>query len=157
MSGRCRHSSTTQAAQRCSNEVAGTWGGARPARWRKSRSRSSTRAPRPKIQLFNVRMAMPSRLATLLSLAPSHRTWAAASNTTSTPVTLPGSASQGSTRSRCRQSRQRASATQRVLNSSGVSIRRATRLPVSARSLPPQAAQRHPQRRSSPALATAVQ
>jgi len=121
---RYRPSSMTTGAQRWSNEVAGASGGARRARCRWSRSRSSTRVPRPRVQLRTVRVATPQRSATSAIAAPSESTWATASRITSTPVTLPGSASHGSTRSRCRQSWQRASATDSVVKASGVSSRR---------------------------------
>lgn len=66
---------------------------------------------------------------------------------------LARSASNGSTRSRCRQLRQRTSATESVRNLSRVSSRRSTRLRVSRRLLPPHEA-RQPARSSSPAPST---
>jgi hypothetical protein len=52
--------------------------------------------------------------AMLVSAAPSTNARPTASRITSTLVTFPGKASNGSTRSRCRQSRQRASATSSI-------------------------------------------
>lgn len=65
-------------------------------------------------------------------------------------------ASHGSTRSRCRQPRQRASATLSITDAWRTSSRRSTRLPVSRRSLPPHTAQRQPTRSSSPEPSTIV-
>jgi hypothetical protein len=149
-----RASSDATADQRCSSALCGASLGARRARWRYSRSRSSTRAPSPSIQILRVRETTRASRAMLVSAASSAKACPTASRITSTPVTLPGSASNGSTRSRCRQSRQRASATSSITDAWPRSSRRSTRLPVSRRSLPPHTAQRQPASSSSPDLST---
>lgn len=149
-----RPSSDATADQRCSSALCGASLGARRARWRYSRSRSSTRAPSPSIQILMVRDTTCAPWAMLVSAASSANACPTASRITSTPVTLPGSASNGSTRSRCRQSRQRASATSSITDAWPRSSRRSTRLPVSRRSPPPHAAQRQPASSSSPEPST---
>ena len=149
-----RASSDETADHRWTSALSGASAGARRARCRYRRSMSSTRAPRPSTQILMVRETTRALRATLVSAAPSTNACATASRITSTPVTFPGSASYGSTRSRCRQSRQRASATSSVTDPSRISSRRPTRLRVSRRSLPPHRAQRHPARSSSPEAST---
>ena len=149
-----RASSNATADQRWSNALCGASLGARRARCRYSRSRSSTRAPSPSIQILMVRDTTPAAWATLVTARPSTKACPTAPKITSTPVTFPGSASNGSTRSRCRQSRQRASATSSITDARRRSSRRSTRLPVSRRSLPPHTAQRQPTRSSSPEPST---
>jgi hypothetical protein len=149
-----RASSDATADQRWSNALSGASLGARRARWRYSRSRSSTRAPSPSIQILMVRGTTPAAWAMLVVARPSAKACPTASRITSTPVTFPGSASSGSTRSRCWQSRQRASATLSTTDAWPRSSRRSTRLPVSRRSLPPHTAQRQPTRSSSPEPST---
>jgi hypothetical protein len=151
-----RASSDTTADQRWSNALCGASLGARRARCRYSRSRSSTRAPSPSIQVLMVRDTTPAARAMLVTATPSANACPTASRITSTPVTFPGNASNGSTRSRCRQSRQRASATSSITDAWRMSSRRSTRLPVSRRSLPPHTAQRQPTRSSSPEPSTIV-
>jgi hypothetical protein len=151
-----RASSDATADQRWSNALCGASLGARRARCRYSRSRSSTRAPSPSIQVLMVRDTTRAAPAMLVSAAPSTKACPTASRITSTPVTFPGSASNGSTRSRCRQPRQRASATSSITDACRTSSRRSTRLPVSRRSLPPHTAQRQPTRSSSPEPSTIV-
>ena len=149
-----RASSTETADQRCRSALCGASSGARLARCRYSRSRSSTRAPSPSTQSFTVRDTTRAAPAMLVHVAPSTSALPTASRTTSTPVTFPGSASNGSTRSRCPQWRHRASATSSIRDSPRSSSRRSTRLPVSRRSLPPHAAHRHPASNSSPDAST---
>ena len=111
----------------------------------------------PSIQILTVGDATRAARAMLVRDAPSTpawTAWATVAKTTSTPATFPGSASCGSTRSRCPQPRQRESATSRSTDPSRVSSRRSTRLPVSRRSLPPHAAQRQPTSSSSPETST---
>jgi hypothetical protein len=152
-----RYISTDTALQRWSIALCGASLGARWARCRYSRSRSSSRVPSPRIHRLMVHGATPALRAALVTVASSESASATAATMTSTPVTLPGSASQGSTRSRCPHPRQRASATGSVTNASSVSNRRSTRLRVIWRSLPSQRAQRQSARSSSPAGSTTAE
>ena len=145
-----RPTSADTAAHRCKVALGGVPAGASRARCRYSWSRSRSRVPSPRIQLLMVRATTPALCATLATELPPETTVVMASTMTSTPVTFPGRASQGSKRSRCRQSPHRDNATRSDTNESRVSIRRGTRLPVSPRLLPPHDAQRQPARISSP-------
>ena len=149
-----RARSTDTADQRWSTALCGASSGARLARWRYSRSRSSTRAPSPSIQSFTVRDTTRAAPAMLVTAAPSTSARPTASRITSTPVTFPGSASYGNTRSRCPHWRHCASATLSIKDSPRSSSRRSTRLPVSRRSLLPHAAHQHPTSNSSPDAST---
>ena len=151
-----RAASTAKLAKRTSRAAGGVPGGARMARWRRSATRSRKRAPRPAVHRRMLRGQTPWRAATAGAASPA-ATAPTAENTTSAPVTLPGSASHGSTRTRAWHVAQRASATWSCTNSPGRCSLRPMRTPVSASRVPPHRPQRHPSstRPLSPALTTA--
>jgi len=96
----------------------------------------------------------PWRRATAATCSP-RSTAASAEKITVTLVTLPGSTSRGSTRSRCRHVSQRASAIASTTNSSTArSNLRFTRIRVSRTAAPPQKAQRQPGNKSRPPAVT---
>lgn len=124
------------------------------ARCRSRANRSRQRAPSPAAQSRMVSRQTPSRRATSPSEWPS-RASATERSATSTPVTLPGSASHGRVRSRAPQPAQTASATASTMNFSPAWSFRETRLPEKCTSAPPHVWHLHPCRSSSPRVATA--
>ena len=115
------------------------------ARCRCKLNRSRNRAPSPSTQSCTVSLQTPNRAATTPSASPSNHA-DTAPNTTSTPVTLPGSASQGSTRSRCPQPPQRAIAMRSTTKLHAACSFRQTRAPVSRGLAAPQRPQLQPAR-----------
>lgn len=94
-----------------------TCGDASCARCRNKTNRSWKRAPNPVSHSLTVSAQTPTLFAATPALFPSTTTATAASKTTSTPVTFPGSASYGRTRSRCPHPAQRANAISSIRSS----------------------------------------
>jgi len=107
-----------------------TLGGATIARCLMSPYSSRNRAPSPAIHSRIVSGQTPCRLAASLTRSPP-TTAPTAEKTTSTPVTLPGRASHGSTRSRCPHVQQRASATASEMQPTRTCSFRPTRVRIS--------------------------
>jgi hypothetical protein len=124
------------------------------ARCRCRPNRSRKRAPSPAAHRRMVRLHTPSRRATCLIDWP-RRTSPTDRKMTSTPVTFPGSASQGRARSRAPHFKQTANATPSTVKRLPAWSLRSTRRPVRRTSVPPHRWQQHPRRSSPPRLAIA--
>lgn len=135
----CRAAGTPQRRSASTSKLANasrrpfTWASSGPAmmaRCRYKPSRSPNRAPSPASHSRTVSLQTPNCFATSPNSAPSSHV-VTASNTTSTPVTLPGSASLGSTLSRCPHSPHFAIAMSSTTNADAACSLRRTRAPVS--------------------------
>ena len=149
-----RAASTAKLPKGTNTTPGGARAGATIARWRSRPNRSSARAPSPASHSRIVSAQTPWRRATAATRSP-RSTAATAEKITVTLVTLPGSTSRGSTRSRCRHVAQRASATASTTNSPTARCNlRSTRIRVSRTATPPQKAQRQPGNKSRPPAVT---
>lgn len=138
---RSRCVSTSKLANVSRHPLGAASGPATMARCRNRPNRSRKRAPSPVSHSRTVSLQTPNSAATAPRAAPSSHADTAA-NTTSTPVTLPGSASHGSTRSRCLHSWHRATAMPSTRNAEAACSLRLTRTFVSRTFADPQRAQR---------------
>jgi hypothetical protein len=127
---RSRCASTSKLANLTRHPLGAALGSATMARCRNRPNRSRNRAPSPLSHSRTVSLQTPNLAATAPRSTPSSDADTAA-NTTSTPVTLPGSASHGSTRSRCPHSSHRATAMLSTRNAYAACSLRPTRTFVS--------------------------
>lgn len=142
-SPRCRCASPSKLANVSRHRLGAASDLATMARCRNRPNRSRKRAPSPASHSRNVSLQTPVSVATSPRPAPPSHADSAA-KTTSTPVTLPGRASQGSTRSRCPHSSHRAIAMLSTRNAEAACSLRSTRTFVSRTLGDAQRAQRQP-------------